>query len=194
MASENKISMSFRGKQATLTGSYPLILWNKDQLIRKVIDIKLSKLGSWIKFDDLKLIPIHILAKHCLYRTEWHHVNHRPTWFYRINEQGIIEMSQSDVNEMKRLAECNNQNSRKPALARIRISDWKESTTGHEFCCYNTITGIVYKGDVYSEDGNKTPLSPESHEIVKIYKKKTKQQKHTFDHIRRQMRRYEIYC
>lgn len=186
--------ISYRGRAAMATGAYPLKYWNKEYLVQQIIETKLHNPDPQINFDDLKSIPLHILSRYCLHKTEWHHVNHRPTWFYRCDKQSIVYMTQKDIREMKQLSECSNPESRKPVLARIKIDDWKISQSGHEFCAQRTITGVIYKGTIYSADGYSTTLSPEKHQVMKVYRKKTRNQKQVFDRIRRQMRKFQIYC
>lgn len=191
----NGINMSNHGWAATELGIYPLEVWDTNNLINSIIQIKLNNIPCpKICFDDLKGIPMHIMAKFCLWRSEWHHVNFRPCWFYTLDEYAVIKMTQEEVEEMKILAECESPDWHKPTLVKVRISSWKTSTTDHQYCSPRDVTGVVYAGFVYFSDDSRIPLTPEYCEIEKIYLKKTRKQRETFDLIRKRMRKYNIHC
>ena len=190
-----ELKMSTRGWQAAENGLLPLDSWNIEILIRRIIHVKLTNTPCpKICFDDLKSVPLHILGKFCLWKAEWHHVNFRPCWFYAVDDFAIINMTQNEVEEMKHLAEYERPDMVKPTFARLKMTQWKTSTTKHEYCSHFYTNGVVYGGYVYFANGNRVSLSLDHCEIEKIIDKKTKKQKETFNLIRKRMRAYNIHC
>lgn len=187
--------ISRRGRAAMDNGEKLFLEWTKEQIIAEVLRIKMvNQPCPAVDYDYLLDLPEYILREMLLKRVSWHHVDGKPEWFYIPNEPWIINMDYASIEDMANDADRFLSIENKPKMADFQISQWKESTTMHQYCKHIIRSGILYNGIAYFENGERKEVIKDSCEVVKVFDKTPNSRRTQFNIIRKKMRQYQIYC
>lgn len=180
---------STNAKKALKEGKKPLPLWTKEELITKINEMIAADEDACPEadMDRLELVDEDVLKECLLIKTEWHHVNNKPCWFYDIDEPVVKTLRKNEMSTMLRMTRKIQEESKKPRFAFIKQSSWVNFKGNHQTTNKTRRVGVVYDGYVYFENGTKAPVQKDYMDISDSCDKKSKKYKKTYSNIIRNM-------
>lgn len=178
-------------KIALENGENILSAWTKETIISEIDKIFAS--GDIGKPEaNLKLlerVDEKVLQECLLKRTAWHHVNHDPAWFYKLDFPLITTLTRDEMSQMLNMTQEDKKLQNKPKPV------WVEQTTWVRFGDHQSPKkkghwATRYNDYVYFSDGQRKPIRRGETEIANYCKKNVvKKNAKMFNNILNSMRK-----
>lgn len=117
-----------------------------------------------------------VLQEFLLKKTQWHHVNFAPSWFYELNMDVINRMTVQDIRKMISVSKHEVTKQKKLILVNTVEKRWETFGDKHQKTFKSYAIGVSYEGNVYFMDGSIKPICKDTLEVLKECKSKAQRQ------------------
>lgn len=180
---------SANAKKAFEEGKAPLDFWTKEEIL-EAVEFVLNEYEACPEADmgKLELVDESVLQDCLLDRTEWHHINGKPVWFYAINEAVVTTLTKSEMGQMLGMTHRKAKEANTPKFVFVDQMNWVNYKGWHQKQTKTRHIGVTYDGYVYFENGQKVPLKRDVMEVAGNCKKTAKKYGKMYNRIVNSMR------
>ncbi len=187
-------SMSDRASVEIVNGSHLYAFFTKQYILEEIERILNENPEQNMPFSLKRLEGVSevTLKKMYLRKSSWHHVNFKPTWFYKISYELIFNRTWEEVLEEELFWNYFHTFHNKPTLVKLQYYHWITKADKTQMSMKRVVTGVAYKGLIYTSFGEVFDPIKSDVIIYEIKKTLNKPEKKLFQTILTTMRKQGV--